>query len=163
VTEQDYFQDFMPGDVCFGCGSENRQGLQIKSFWQGDISICEWQPQTCHQGWAGLTCGGVIATLVDCHCMATAMAHAIRSEGRELGSEPHYRFATGSLALRFIKPTPVAGLLVLHARVTDIKDERKYSLTCEVLVDDEITVKADVVAFLVWRSDADNESAFAGT
>jgi len=162
VTEKRYFQDFMSGDVCFGCGSDNHQGLQIKSFWQGDTSVCEWQPRRHHQGWAGLTCGGIIATLVDCHCMATAMAHAIRQEGRELGSEPHYRFATGSLSLRFIKPTPVAGLLVLHARVTEIKDERKYSLSCEVRVDDQITVKADVVAFLVWRSNDNNDSAFAG-
>ena len=95
--------------------------------------------------------------------MATAMAHAIRHEGRELGSEPYYRFATGSLSLRFIKPTPVAGHLQLRARVIDIKSERKYSLSCEVCVEGEVTVSAEVVAFLVWRSDDDSDSAFAGT
>lgn len=162
MTEPACFQDFMCGDACFGCGADNRQGLQIKSYWQGDDSVCTWQPQAHHQGWAGLTCGGIIATLVDCHCMATAMAHAVRSEGRELGSAPHYRFATGSLNLRFIKPTPITGPLQLHARVTDISNERKYSLSCDVSVDAEVTVMAEVIAFLVWRSDVDGESLFSG-
>lgn len=159
--KQTCFQDFMSGDECFGCGANNHHGLQIKSVWQGDIGLCKWQPKTCHQGWEGITCGGIIATLIDCHCMATAMAYAVRSEERALGSEPYYRFATGALSLRFIKPTPVAALLVLHARVVEVKDQRKYSLTCEVLVNGEITVAADVVAFLVWRSDVDNTSVFA--
>lgn len=162
MTAQFCFQDFMPGDDCFGCGGNNSQGLQIKSFWQGDDSICEWQPQTYHQGWSGLTCGGIIATLVDCHCMATAMAYAIRCERRGLGSEPHYRFATGSLSLRFIKPTPVTAPLVLSARVVDVKDDRKYRLTCEVLADGQVTAEAEVIAFLVWRSDDDKRSAFSG-
>jgi len=162
MAEQSCFQDFMPGDECFGCGANNHHGLRIKSYWQGENSLCEWQPQLHHQGWAGLTCGGIIATLVDCHCMATAMAYAIREEGRELGSEPFYRFATGLLEVRFIKPTPVNELLLLSARVTEVKGKRKYSLSCEVTVAGQVTATAEVVAFLVWRSDDDNDSAFFG-
>ena len=162
MTESHCFQDVMPGDECFGCGANNPQGLQIKSYWQGKNSICEWQPQTHHQGWAGLTCGGIIATLVDCHCMATAMAYAIREEGRTLDSEPHYRFATGSLSVRFVKPTPVNVPLLLTARVTEVKGKRKYRLSCEVSVAGQVTAEAEVVAFLVWRSDEDNDSAFSG-
>jgi acyl-coenzyme A thioesterase PaaI-like protein len=163
MIELGCFQDAMPGDVCFGCGGENPKGLQIRSFWQGDEGVCDWQPEPHHQGWGGLLCGGIIATLVDCHCMATAMAHAIRKEGRTLGSEPCYRFATGSMSLRFLKPTPVDSPLRVKARVTDIKNDRKYSLTCEVEVAGEVTVTAEVVAFLVWRSDLDNGSAFSAT
>lgn len=162
MNETGCFQDAMPGDVCFGCGADNAHGLQIKSYWQGEDAVCDWQPQSHHQGWGGLVCGGILATLVDCHCMATAMAHAIQSEGRQLGSQPFYRFATGSLSLRFIKPSPVDHSLRLFARVTDIKKDRQYSLTCEVQVDGVVTVTAEVVAFLVWRSDAQTNSAFAG-
>jgi len=162
MTEQRCFQDVMPGDECFGCGGNNNQGLQIKSYWQGETGICQWRPQTHHQGWAGLTCGGIIATLVDCHCVATAMAYAIREEGRMLGSEPHYRFATGSLSVRFVKPTSVNTPLLLTARVIEVKDKRKYRLNCEVAVAGQVTVEAEVVAFLVWRSDENSDSAFSG-
>lgn len=162
MIETGCFQNAMPGDVCFGCGADNIQGLRIKSYWQGEEAVCDWQPQNHHQGWDGLICGGIIATLVDCHCMATAMAHAIRLEGRALGSEPYYRFATGLLSLRFIKPTPVDQALRVQARVTDIKNDRKYSLSCEVSVDGETTVTAEIVAFLVWRSDSESDSAFSG-
>lgn len=153
MTQQQYFQDYMPDKVCFGCGTENPDGLHIRSFWQGDEAVCFWQPQAAYQGWPGITCGGIIATLIDCHCMATAMATAVRNEHRSLGSAPHYRFATGSLYIRYLQPTPMDSPLELRARVTDIKNERKYLLTCELFGGGEKTAEAEVVAFLVYRSD----------
>ena len=40
------FQDFYPDDVshCYGCGRLNPQGLQIKSFWEADESVCHFSP-----------------------------------------------------------------------------------------------------------------------
>ncbi len=147
------FQDFMPGDVCFGCGSGNAAGLQIRSFWEHEEGVCVWQPDGRHQGWAGITCGGIIATLMDCHCMATAMAMAVRREGRALGTDPQYRFATGRLDIRFLKPTPIERALELRARVTDVRDGRKFYLDCALNVDGVKTAEASVVAVLVYRSD----------
>jgi acyl-coenzyme A thioesterase PaaI-like protein len=147
------FQDAMPGDVCFGCGAENPHGLRIRSFWEGDEGVCRFTPMAHHQGWPGITCGGILATLVDCHCMATAMASAVRREGRALDSEPHYRFATGSMSLRYLKPTPNDRPLLVRAHVTEVKDDRKYTLTCGVYSGGEKTVEATVVAFRVYRSD----------
>jgi hypothetical protein len=66
----DYFQKYMPGDVCFGYGHENPYGLTIKSFWKNDDCVCIWKPEEKHQGWPGLTCGGIISTL-----MAKSSAH----------------------------------------------------------------------------------------
>ena len=34
------FQNNMPGNVCFGCGRETKDGLHVKSFWDGDESVC---------------------------------------------------------------------------------------------------------------------------
>ena len=150
---KEVFQHHMPGDVCFGCGTNNPKGLHIHSYWEGEEAICQWQPQAEHQGWEGITCGGIIATLVDCHCMATAMATAIKNEGRELGSEPHYRFATGSMNIKYLKPTDNNRLIELKAHVIEIKNEKKYTLTCQVYSDDVLTAEAEVVAFLVHRSD----------
>ena len=152
----DFFQKYMPGDVCFGCGHSNPDGLQIKSYWEGDDCVCVWQPEKKHQGWPDITCGGIIATLIDCHCMASAMATAVRNENRPLGSMPEYRFATGTLHIKYLKPTPIASPLTLRARVTQVKDERIYTLNCDVFAEQQKSVEAEVTAFLVYRSDQED-------
>lgn len=136
----------MPGDVCFGCGPSNAAGLQIRSFWDREEGVCVWQPDGRHQGWAGITCGGIIATLIDCHCMATAMATAVRREDRALGTDPQYRFATGRLDIRFLKPTPIDRALELRAQVIDVRDDALSAGGVK-------TAEASVVAVLVYRSD----------
>ncbi|MCF6252133.1 MAG: PaaI family thioesterase [Methylococcaceae bacterium] len=155
-SKDDFFQKYMPGDVCFGCGHSNTAGLQIKSYWQGDDCVCIWQPEIKHQGWPGITCGGIIATLIDCHCMASAMATAIRNENRPLGSKPEYRFATGTLHIKYLKPTPIASPLTLKAKVTQIKNKRIYTLHCDVSAEKQKTVEAEVIAFLVYSSDQEH-------
>ncbi len=149
----DYFQQYMPGDICFGCGHDNADGLQIRSYWQGEDCVCIWQPEAKHQGWPDLTCGGIIATLIDCHCMASAMATAIKNENRALGTQPEYRFATGTLNIKYLKPTPTISPLMLKARVVSIKQQRIYTLHCDLYADNQKTVEAEVIAFLVYRSD----------
>ena len=160
-ASDDFFQKYMPGDVCFGCGHSNPHGLQIKSYWDGDECICVFNPQQIHQGWPGLTCGGIISTLIDCHCMSSAMATAIRNENRPLGSKPEYRFATGTLHIKFIKPTPIDTPLTLRAKVTHIKNQRIYTLSCDLYANNEKTVEAEVIAFLVYSSqEAPSDQAF---
>ena len=158
----DYFQNYMPGNVCFGCGQANADGLQIQSFWENDDCVCIWNPSEKYQGWPGLACGGIISTLIDCHCMASAMAIAVRNENRPLGSEPEYRFATGTLNIKFLKPTPITSPLTLRAKVSNIKNARIYTLRCDLFAENEITVEAEVTAFLVYRSDrkASDNSVF---
>ena len=158
MSEKEYFQQYMPGDVCFGCGENNPAGLHIHSYWDNDQAICHWQPQDIHQGWAGITCGGIIATLIDCHCMATAMAHAKKLSGQALSAEPHYRFATGMLNIKYLKPTDNQKKLELRAWVTEVKYGRKFSLNCDVYIDGEKTVEANSVAFLVFRSDQPDQA-----
>ncbi len=159
MAEREYFQDAMPGDVCFGCGSANPAGLHIHSYWDGIEAICRWQPEKIHEGWQGVTCGGIIATLIDCHSMATAMATAIRNEKRSLKSEPYYRFATGAMNIKYLKPTNNNSELELRAQVTEIKNDKKYTVDCELYVDGEKTAEATVVAFLVYRSDQPEHGA----
>ncbi|MDH3326640.1 MAG: PaaI family thioesterase [Gammaproteobacteria bacterium] len=158
MDEKQYFQDYMPGNTCFGCGSDNEKGLKIRSYWQDDIATCLWKPEPHHLGWAGLTCGGVIASLVDCHCIATAMATAIKNENRSLDSEPKYLFATGSINITYLKPTPIDQTMCLKAKVIKVKNEKKYTLECDVFVGEEKTATAQVVALLVYRSDRPDEA-----
>ena len=161
MADKEIFQDHMPGDVCFGCGSQNPAGLHIHSYWEGEEAVCYWKPKDVHQGWLGITCGGIIATLIDCHCMATAMATAVRNEHRALGSEPHYRFATGAMNIKYLKPTSNDAEIELRAKVVEVKNSKKYTLMCNVYSQRELTAEAQVVAFLVWRSDEPDKGAFS--
>ena len=159
-AESIYFQDHMPGNVCFGCGKENKKGLHIHSYWEGEESVCEWASDTRYQGWVKIMNGGILATLIDCHCMGTAMAAAYRQEGRSLGSEPYYRFATASIKVDYLKPTPNDRPVTLRAQVEEIKG-RKTSLTCQAYSDGEMTARAEVVAVRVFEGVQEKDNPFA--
>ena len=150
MGNRDYFQDHMPENVCFGCG-KNHEGLNIKSYWDGEEAVCRWDSEEKYHGWANLLNGGVLATLVDCHCMGTAMAHAYKLENRDLDSDPVYRYATGTLAVKYLKPTPNDKTIELRARIVEVKN-RKTVLRCEVFSEGIQTAEADVVAIRVFDS-----------
>ena len=147
--DKNYFQDHMPGNVCFGCGDKNSHGLQIKSFWDKDEAVCHWTPKERYHGWKNVLNGGIMATLIDCHCMGTAMAYACKIEGRPIGSYPEYRYATGTLNVRYLKPSSSKHLVELRARVIEVKN-RKTTLYCEVFSQGEKTAESVVVAIRVF-------------
>lgn len=148
MIESIYFQDHMPENVCFGCGT-NHEGLQIKSFWEGDESVCMWESEEKYHGWSDLMNGGIMATLIDCHCMGTAMADAYRRENRALNSAPEYRYATGTLNIKYLKPTPNTKV-ELRAKVTEVKG-KKTVLKCDFFSETgEKTAEADVIAIRVF-------------
>jgi acyl-coenzyme A thioesterase PaaI-like protein len=61
-------RDFADGN-CFGCGPTNPAGLRIKSYPRADGTVvARWLPQAEHSNGAGAVCGGVLATILDCHC-----------------------------------------------------------------------------------------------
>ncbi|AZQ62520.1 PaaI family thioesterase [Flammeovirga pectinis] len=149
-----YFQDHMEGNVCFGCGSKNDDGLHIKSYWEDDKAICIWNAEEKYHGWANLLSGGILSTIIDCHCMGTAMADAYKSENRALDSAPFYRYATGILNVKFLKPTPINTPIKLIATITERKG-RKITMHCEAWSDQVKTAEAEVIAIQVFSS-ADN-------
>ena len=150
----------MPGNVCFGCGKENPEGLHIQSSWEGEDSVCVWNSETRYQGWVELMNGGILATLIDCHCMGTAMAAAYREEGRSLGSEPYYRYATASIKVDYLKPTPNDRPITLRAQVVEISG-RKTRLTCQVYADGEVTARAEVIAVRVFEGVEEQGNPFS--
>ncbi len=158
MQKSKYFQDHMPENVCFGCG-KNHEGLQIKSYWDGDVSVCKWTSEEKYHGWSDLMNGGIMATLIDCHCMGTAMADAYRRENRELDTDPIYRYATGTLSVKYLKPTP-NDQVELRARVVEVKG-RKTVLTCELFSNaGELTATADVIAIRVFEGEEDEGNPF---
>ncbi len=108
----------MVGNYCWGCGPDNPAGLHLKSYWDGDVAVAQWSPG--HEFAAGprhVLNGGIIATLLDCHGICTAVAAAYRREDRPVGTEPEIWYATGSISVDYLRPTPIDGVVQLSARL----------------------------------------------
>jgi len=157
--EKEYFQNHMPGNICFGCGAQNSEGLQIKSYWEGEEAVCIWHSEDRYQGWQNITNGGILATLIDCHCMGTAMAAAYQAEGRGLDSSPEYRYATGTLNIKYLKPTLNDKPIELRTRVEEIKG-RKIVMNCKVYSDGQQSAEAEVIAIRVSEGKAEKNNPF---
>jgi len=89
--------------------------------------------------------GGLVASLIDCHSVWTAIAHTYRAEGREHGSLPAISYVTGSLTVRYLKPTALDIPVVLRAHVTELHP-RKAMVHCDLYSGDEKTAEGDVLA-----------------
>ena len=150
------FQDAIPDNHCWGCGTLNPCGLMIKSYPDGDGTVCRFQPSPEHMaGPTHVVNGGIIAAVVDCHTICTAIADAYRVAGRALGSEPLLWCVTASLKVDYLAPTPIGEPMELHARIREVKG-RKRILECTVRSGGKDCARAEVVAVEVapeWRGE----------
>jgi acyl-coenzyme A thioesterase PaaI-like protein len=143
---QDYYPDYIAH--CFGCGRLNEFGHQIKSYWEGEQSICHFKPEPYHIAIPGYVYGGLIASLIDCHGTGTAAAASYRAEDRDMDSLPAFRFLTASLHVDYLKPTPLNEILELRGMVEEVKG-RKVTIQITVSVNGMVTAKGKVVAVQV--------------
>ena len=141
------FQDYYPDDFshCYGCGRLNEQGLQIKSYWDGEESVAKLIPDEKYIAIPGFAYGGLIASLIDCHCTGTAAAAKYREEGRDMDTEPALRYVTASLKVDFLAPTPLGVELEIRGKVIEIK-EKKVVVEATVLAENKICATGKVVA-----------------
>ena len=141
------FQDFYPDEFshCYGCGRLNEHGLQIKSVWDGEESVAFFTPDNRYMALPGFVYGGLIASLIDCHCTGTAAAASYRKEGRPMDSEPPFRFVTASLKVDYLAPTPLGTALEIRGRVVEIK-EKKVIVEAKVLAGKTLCATGTVVA-----------------
>jgi acyl-coenzyme A thioesterase PaaI-like protein len=148
------FQDLMHENFCWGCGADNPDGLQIKTVWDGDTSLTRWTPSS--QFAAGpkhILNGGIIATLLDCHGVVTAIADRYRSQDREIGTGPEIWCATAKMAVEYLRPTPIDAEVELRGTVGDV-DERFSTIEVVLAAKGKDRARATVHAVLVpesWR------------
>jgi acyl-coenzyme A thioesterase PaaI-like protein len=140
------FQDYYPENVahCYGCGSLNIHGHRIKTYWDGEETVTRFTPEPYHTAIPGFVYGGLIASLIDCHSTGTAAAAMYRAEGREMDSQPPLRFVTGSLLVKYLKPTPM-GPLEIRGRVKEIGG-RKVVVESTLYANGVATATGEVVA-----------------
>jgi acyl-coenzyme A thioesterase PaaI-like protein len=145
---------YAPHNACFGCGPANAKGLRIKSFVEGDEVVCTWSPETMHEAFPGMLNGGIIGSLLDCHCNWTAAHHLMQKGG--LDAPPCTVTAEYTIKLR--RPTPTNGPVTLRAKVVESGEDRarisgtleaggRICATCDGLF---VAVKEGHPAFHRW-------------
>ena len=141
------FQDYYPEHLshCYGCGRLNEAGLHIRSYWDGEESVCRFLPRPYHVALPGYVYGGLIASLIDCHCTGTASAASYRAEGRAMDTEPALRFVTASLHVDYLRPTPMGVPLEVRASVKELKG-RKVRMSATLWANGGVCARGEVVA-----------------
>jgi acyl-coenzyme A thioesterase PaaI-like protein len=144
----------MVGNYCWGCGADNPEGLHLKSHWNGDTAVGEWKPSPVFAaGPRHILNGGIIATLLDCHGVCTAIADAYRREQRDIGSEPEIWYATASISVEYLRPTPIDASLELSGELGLVED-RVTVVECTLRAAGKDRARASVRAMRVpdeWR------------
>ncbi len=144
-------QDFYPDHLarCFGCGRLNEHGYRLRTRWEGDETVTRFTPSPYHTAIPGFVYGGLLASLVDCHSTASGAAALYHAEGREYSdAAPAHRCVTGTLTVRFRRPTPLGPPLELRGRIVNVSG-RKVTIESWVLVGAEVMVEADAVVIEV--------------
>ena len=148
--EKKAFQDLLPDEIshCYGCGRNNQNGLQIKSYWDGEKTVCNWIPQEQFMAGKNFLCGGIIATLIDCHGLNTAIAVAYKEEGREIGSKPFIPYATGSISIKLLCPNPLNHEIMIRGQVKSI-NLSKIIVLCRLYSNEKECAQGEITAVKV--------------
>ena len=113
-------ETYAPEGICFGCGCKNDKGLGVKSFVEGDRVLSEWLPDSHHEAFPGVLNGGIIGSIMDCHCNWAA-AHYIMQD-QSLKATPCT--VTAEYTIKLKRPTPSNILLTLDAKLSKIDKNR---------------------------------------
>lgn len=141
------FQDYYSDDYshCYGCGRLNEKGHQIKSFWDGDESVCRIVPEKHYTGgMKNILYGGLIASLIDCHGAGTAAAAKAQELKIEMTPGAMPRFVTASLKVDYLAPTPMDTEVELRAKVEEIKG-RKVTVSVTLSAEDMVCAKGQLI------------------
>ncbi len=120
MTEQSLQERYAPHNACFGCGPANVQGLRVRSFVVGETVVATWNPQIQHEAFPGVLNGGIIGSLLDCHCNWTAAYFLMQQQ--KAHTPPCT--VTADYHIKLKRPTPTNGPVELSAKVLEIQDDR---------------------------------------
>ena len=130
---------------CYGCGRLNEHGYHLQTHWDGEETLTRFTPAPYHTAIPGFVYGGLLACIIDCHSTATGAAALYRAENRCLDDGgPAHRCVTGTLNVRFRRPTPLGPELVVRGRVVDVVGHR-VTVASAIVVGDEVVVEGEAV------------------
>lgn len=134
MSEKSIQETYAPNLACFGCGPANPKGLHVRSFPNGDEVIAEFQPEKYQEAFDGMLSGGIIGTLLDCHCNWTAAWHLMN----KLGLDHPPCTVTSEYAIKLRRPTPTDNPIKLVARVIQSTDTLA-EVEGELIAHDKVT------------------------
>src|SRR3982751_3479648 len=120
MSEQSLQEQYAPNNACFGCGPANPDGVHVRSFVRGDEVVAEWMPETKYEAFTGVLNGGIIGTLLDCHCNWAAAWYLMNKSGAD---HPPCT-VTADYAIKLLRPTPTAAPVQLAAHVAESTADR---------------------------------------
>jgi len=115
-------EQYAPNNACYGCGPANDKGLKVRSFPLPDSSglIAHWKPKACYEAFPGVLSGGVIGTLLDCHCNWTAAWYLMQTMNV---SHPPCT-VTAEYTIKLLRPTPTDSPVELISHIIDSTKDR---------------------------------------
>lgn len=122
---------------CFACGPENPHGLRLAHFhFEGNWYVVGFTPQHHHQGWQGLTHGGIVATLLD-----EVSTRMLGDQGEDA--------VTAEMTVRYHQPLPTGE--PVQARAHLLQKRKRLALTEAELVDsnDQVIASAKIKLMLL--------------
>lgn len=141
---QDQLHPDAPIRHCYGCGSDNPKGLQIKSYLEGQDGVGKWRAQPHHCSYPGYLNGGIACCLIDCHSAWTAFALECRDNAVDLGADPQIGSGwTRAMNVEFLKATPLDAEMLLRARLIK-KGRTSRTITCSLFANGEECVRGEV-------------------
>jgi acyl-coenzyme A thioesterase PaaI-like protein len=113
-------QQFAEKSICFGCGPANEYGFQVNSFVVGNKVIAHWKAKPYHNAFPNVLNGGVIGTLLDCHCNWAGAWYLMQDQ---LLTQPPCT-VTFEYTIKLLRPTPMDAEITLEAELEAIQGNR---------------------------------------
>ena len=120
MSEQSLQEKYAPNNACFGCGPANPDGLHIRSIPKNGEVVADWQPEKKYEAFPGVLNGGIIGSLLDCHCNWTAAYHLMKKAGDDRAPCT----VTAEYSIKLLRPTPTANPVQLSAKVVESEGDR---------------------------------------
>jgi len=120
---------------CFVCGVENRTGLGLEFFENGDGRVvAEPCLPEAYQGYPGIVHGGIVASMLD----------EIAGRAAMIGDHTHFRL-TAKLNIRYRRPVPVGETIRLIGWIVDDRG-RLATARAEIrLADGALAAEAEAI------------------
>ena len=132
-NEKSLQETYAPNGICFGCGVKNENGLQIKSFADGEEVVATWRAEPHHQAFPGMISGGIVGALLDCHSNWTAAHFLMKQNGKHTPDCT----VTANYSVKLLRPTPFDAPVKLIARVVESSEDRA-TVEAELIANDKI-------------------------
>ena len=115
-------ETYAPEGICFGCGSLNEKGLQLKSYVDKDGIYASFEPELHHEAFPGVLNGGIIGSVLDCHSNWAAAYFLMKDQ--DLNKTPCT--VTANYSIKLHKPTPTKEKLNVFAKLAKIDGNKAW-------------------------------------